>query len=75
MDLYRNIKNQELPTLLRVCYEGNGGDMEAAAHELETFDLMLGVIKMRSLINKNNGRKRHHYRQTIEAILLRDSNN
>lgn len=73
--LYRNIANRELPTLLHVCFDGNNGDMEKAAWELETIDLMLGVIKMRSLINKHNGRKRHHYHQVLEAIITRKGGN
>lgn len=71
MGLYQNITNQELPCLLRVCYDENRGDMEATVHDLETFDLMLGVIKMRSLINKFNGRKKHHYHQVLESIITR----
>lgn len=71
MGMYQNITNQELPCLLRVCYDENGGDMEATAHDIETIDHMLGVIKMRSLINKFNGRKKYHYRQVLESIITR----
>ena len=52
MSMYKNIKNRELPVLLRAIYEANGGDMEQTAHDLESVDLMLGTMKMRSLINK-----------------------
>lgn len=71
MNLFRNIKNNELPTLIRVCHDKNNGNMEYTAHDLETIDLMLGVIKMRSLVNKHNGRKRHDYRQVLEAVITR----
>ena len=74
MSLYQNIANRELPTLLRVCYEDNDSDMEQTAHDLETIDLMLGAIKMRSLINKHNGRKRHDYRKVLEAVITRGEN-
>lgn len=72
MSLYRNIKNDELPSLLKVCYDENNGDMEQTAHDLDTIDLALGAIKMRSLVNKHNGRKRHDYRKVLEAIITRD---
>lgn len=51
MNLFKNIKNRELPTLLQVAYEENNGNMEEAAADLETIDLALGVLKNRSLIN------------------------
>ena len=48
--MYNNIKPRELPALLRSSYEANGGNMELAARDLETIDLMLGTLKLRSLI-------------------------
>lgn len=51
MNLYRNITNRELPALLRIAYEENNGNMEEAAADIETIDIALGVLKIRSLIN------------------------
>ena len=51
MNLYRNIKNRELPALLRAAYEENNCNMEEAAADIETIDLALGVLKNRSLIS------------------------
>ena len=50
MSLYPNIRNREFPTLLRVCYEDNGCDMEKAADELEKLNMLLGIMRMKSLI-------------------------
>lgn len=71
MNLYRNIKKDELPILLRAVYTVNNGDIERTAHDLETIDLSLSIIKMRSLINKHNGRIRHDYRKALEAVITR----
>ena len=70
MDLYKNISNRELPTLLRACYE-ESGDMEKAAEDLETIDIMLGVIKMKSLINgrERNAKSRWTRGRNLTAIL------
>lgn len=70
MKIYKNISNEELPILLRVCFDANDGDIEESARDIDTFDLMLGVLKMSSLINKYNGRKKHSYRQVLEAIIV-----
>lgn len=51
MNLYRNITNRELPALLRIAYEENNENMQEAAADIETIDIALGVLKMRSLIN------------------------
>ena len=59
MSLYRNIKNDELPILLRAVYTVNNGDIERTAHDLETIDLSLSIIKMRSLI------------KALEAVITR----
>lgn len=45
---------------------------EALEKATDTIDLALGAIKMRSLVNKHNGRKRHDYRKVLEAIITRD---
>lgn len=80
MSLYPNISNRELPTLLRCSHEQNGGDMRKTAHDIESIDIMLGVMKARTLINSRDrkassqwtrGRGLH---KIIENVLLRDKN-
>lgn len=78
MNPYRNINLKELPALLRASYDENGGDMENAAHDLETIDLMLGVLKTKSLINSRSRKKEtrwsrgRNFQGIMEAIILRN---
>ncbi len=51
MPLYNNIKDRELPALLKASYEKSDDDIEKAADTLDTLDIMLGVMKARTLIN------------------------
>lgn len=55
--IYQHIKDDELPVLLRVCYKENNHDMEQTAHDLESIDMLLAVMKAKSLINRNDRRK------------------
>lgn len=55
--IYKHIKDNELPVLLRVCYEKNNRDMEQTAHDLESIDMLLAVMKAKSLIARNDRRK------------------
>ncbi len=77
-DLYRNIKNRDLPLLLRASYELNEGDLEKAAADLETLDIALGVIKNRSLINSRSRKAKdnrwstnRNFKGILENILLK----
>ena len=54
--IYQHIKDDELPVLLRVCYEENNHDMEQTAHDLESINMLLAVMKAKSLINRNDRR-------------------
>lgn len=77
MNLYKNIKNRELPALLRASYELNNGNIEQAAHDIETFDMLLGVMRMKSVINSRSRKKEtrwsrgRDFRGIIENIVLR----
>lgn len=42
MNLYKNIKNREIPSLLRAAYEVNNENMEEAAADIDTIDTALG---------------------------------
>ena len=72
-----NIKNNELQILLEVSLEENGGDFKKSAHDIKTIDLMLGVIKMKSLINRRSRSKQTRWSRgrdfngVMEAIILR----
>ena len=72
MDLYKNISNRELPTLLRACYEQNEGDMEKAAEQIETIDMMLGVLKLKTLVNvRDRKQKRKNLKGRTAHTLIR----
>lgn len=81
MNIYRNIANRELPTLLRACYDVNDGNLERAAHDLETFDILLGVTRMRSIINARSRKKEtrwsrgRNYQGIIEKVITRRETN
>lgn len=73
-----NIKDDELLTLLDVCQEENGGDFKKTAHDIKTIDLMLGVMKAKSLINRRSRKKEtrwsrgRNFQGVMEAIILRE---
>ena len=73
----KNIKNDELLTLTEVCFEENGGDLKKTAHDIKTIDMMLGVMKMKSLIDRRSRKKNtqwsrgHNFQNIMEEILLR----
>lgn len=77
MNLYHNIKNRELPTILRVAYEQHNGNIEEAAADLATIDHALGVIKNRTLIHSrcrkskaNRWSTNRNFRGILENIIL-----
>ena len=73
-----NIRNDELLTLTEVCFEENGGDFKKTAHDIKTIDLMLGVMKAKSLINRRSRSKQTRWSRgrdfigVMEAIILRE---
>lgn len=74
--IYDNISDQELPVLLRTCYEENGCDMEMAAKDIECFDVLLGLQKNRMLLVNNRTpsgrmRKDRNYMQVVEAAICK----
>lgn len=78
MNLYQNISNRELPTLLRASYEVNNGNMAAATADLNTIDTALGVLKNRSLINARSRKAKanrwstnRNFKGILENILLK----
>lgn len=77
MDLYNNISNKELPAFLRAAYEESGKDIEKAADIVETTDMLLGVLKAKSLINsrersaKTKWTRGRNIKAIFENIILR----
>ncbi len=73
----KNIKPEELIVLTEVSFEENGGDFKKTAHDIKTIDMMLGALKMKSLINAKSRKKEtrwsrgRNFQGVIEAILLR----
>jgi hypothetical protein len=79
-NLLNHIGNNEFPALACASLEENGGDVQRTAHDLETMDLMLGVIKMKSLINSRDRNAKSRFsrgrgiREIFGNIILRDKN-
>ncbi len=78
MSPFKNITKQELAVLAPSCFETNEKNLEKTAHDLESIDLMLGVLKMRTLINnrdrnsKSKRTKGRGLKQILQQVLLRD---
>ena len=72
-----NIRHDELLILTEVCFEENGDDFKKTAHDIKTIDLMLGVMKTKSLINRRSRSKQtrwsrgRNFTGVMEAIILR----
>ncbi len=73
----KNITDEELLTLYDVSMEENEGDFKKTAHDIKTIDMMLGVLKMRSLINSRSRSKKtrwsrgRDFKGIMENIILR----
>ena len=61
MDLFKNIKHGELPALLHSSYMENSQDLQKTSRDLETIDIMLGVMKMKSLIGSRDRRAKSRW--------------
>lgn len=69
--IYHNIKDREVPALLRSAYEESGKDIEAASLILDRIDTMIGVLQMKSLINarERSARTRWTRGRGLTAVL------
>lgn len=76
---YRNIKESEIAVLATASHEENGGDLEKTAHDVETIDIMLGVMRMKSLLSSRDKRAKSKFsrgrgfKQILENIITRES--
>lgn len=72
------IKDEELLTLTEACFEENGGNLKKTAHDIKTIDLMLDVMKKKSLINRRARTRQTRWSRgrdfvgVMSAIMLRD---
>lgn len=79
-NLLNHIGDNEFPALAGASLEQNNGDVQRTAHDLETIDLMLGAIKMKSLINSRDRNAKSRFsrgrgiREIFSNIILRDKN-
>ncbi len=55
--MYSNIKEDELLTLVEVCQQENNSDFSKTAHDIKTIDMLLRVMRMRSLIDRRSKKK------------------
>lgn len=75
---YKNISAKELVTLAKVAHEENNGELEKTARDIETIDTMLGVMKMKTLINSRERSAKSRFSrgrglsQVLENIMLRE---
>ena len=53
----RHIKQDALPILAEVCMEENDGDVVQSFKDIKLIDDLLGIVKVKSLINFSKGRK------------------
>lgn len=73
-----NISATELPVLAEASLEINEGDMDKVALDIETMDIMLGVLKIKSLINSRDRKaasrwsRGRNLSKILENVILRD---
>lgn len=76
-NIFHNISSSEVPALFRASYDVNNANLDKIAHDMETIDIMLGVLRMKSLVNsrERNAKSRftrgRHFRAILENIMLR----
>ena len=78
MSEIKNIKNNEFPILAEVVLEENDGDIAKSAQDIRKIDLMLGVMKQKTLLlsgrrtRKGRLRKIPGLDEILENIIERD---
>lgn len=78
MSEIRNIKGNEFPVLAEVVLEENDGDIAKSAHDIRKIDLMLGVMKQKTLLLSGRRTKKGRMRkipgldEILENIIERD---
>lgn len=78
MSEIKNIKDNEFPVLAEVVLEENDGDIAKSAKDIRKIDLMLGVMKQKTLLlsgrrtRKGRLRKIPGLDEILENIIERD---
>ena len=78
MSEIRNIKSNEFPVLAEVVLEENDGDIAKSAQDIRKIDLMLGVMKQKTLLLSGRRTKKGRLRkipgldEILENIIERD---
>lgn len=78
MSEIKNIKDNEFPVLAKVVLEENDGDIAKSAQDIRKIDLMLGVMKQKTLLlsvrrtKKGRLRKIPGLDEILENIIERD---
>jgi len=74
----QNISEREMPAMMQASLEESRGDIGKAATTIQTIDTMLGVMKMKSLINSRDRRAASHWsrgrglRPILENVILQN---
>lgn len=78
MSEIRNITDKEFPVLAEVVLEENDGDITKSAQDIRKIDLMLGVMKQKTLLLSGRRTKKGRLRkipgldEILENIIERD---
>lgn len=78
MSEIKNITDQEFPVLAEVALEENDGDIAKSAQDIRKIDLMLGVMKQKTLLLSGRRTKKGRLRkipgldEILENIIERD---
>lgn len=78
MSEIRNIKGNEFPVLAEVVLEENDGDIAKSAQDIRKIDLMLGVMKQKTILLSGRRTKKGRLRkipgldEILENIIERD---
>ena len=68
MSEIKNITKQEFPVLAEVVLEENDGDIAKSAKDIRKIDLMLGVMKSKSLLNNFGKKTRKGFTRKIKGL-------
>lgn len=67
----RNIKPDAMPILAEVCMEESDGDVVQSFKEIKLIDDLMGILKLKNLLNHSKGRKSNREKRFDEIFKAR----
>ena len=67
----KNIKPDAMPILSEVCMEESDGDVVQSFKEIKLIDDLMGILKLKNLLNHSKGRKSNREKRFDEIFKAR----